>query len=190
MPRLLLVLLLLGSLGCAERRENDTSVYFAGEVVNPTDSLVVLLKGEDPIATGRLDGQNRFEIRLDSLESGLYIFSHKPEVQYVYLEEGYSLQIRLNTVAFDESLVFGGRGEEINNFLIDFFLESEGEEALIRDYYIPMEPEYFSAKLDSLRMRKLQNLQELRDEFPITDGAYQTAYASIVYQHYLYKEKY
>ena len=190
MARLLLLLLFIGFLGCKEKSDESKSVYFAGEIVNPTDSLVILLKGEQPIDSARLDSQNRFEFQFDSLPSGLYNFRHQPEFQYVFLEEGDSVQIRLNTVAFDESLVFSGQGEQINNFLIDYFLESEAKEGLIREYYIPLEPEAFEAKLDSLQSRDLRNLEALRSEFPITEAAYHTAHSSIVYQNYLYKEKY
>ena len=190
MTRILPLLLILGLLSCGEREFRETFGYLAGEVVNPTDSLGVILKGEQPVDSAVLDDQNRFAFELDSLESGLYNFLHKPELQYVYLEEGDSLQIRLNTVAFDESLIFSGKGEQVNNFLIDFFLESEGEQGLIWDYYIPMEPEAFVAKLDSLKVRKLRELQSLREEFGMTEEAYHTAHSSIVYQYYLYKEKY
>lgn len=190
MIRLLLLLTLLGVWSCQEPPQDDKPVSISGEIVNPTDSYVILYKGEEPIDSARLDAQNRFELRIDSLESGLYNFFHRPEFQYIYLEQGDSMQIRLNTVAFDESLVFSGSGEAVNNFLIDFFLESEGEENLIRETLGPMEPEAFSAKIDSLKVRKVRELEELKNEFPITEGAYHTARASIVYKNYYYREKY
>ncbi|MEJ2162992.1 MAG: redoxin domain-containing protein [Robiginitalea sp.] len=190
MVRFLLLLILSGVIGCTENQEQGNPAFFAGEIVNPTDSLVILFKGEQPIDSARLDNQNRFSFTLDSLQSGLYNFRHKPEFQYVYLEEGDSLQIRLNTFAFDESLVFSGTSEGINNFLIDFFLEAEAEQGFIREYLIPMEPQVFSSKLDSIKMRKLKDLDDLRIEFLISDKAYHTAHASILYQHYLYREKY
>lgn len=190
MKKLLLLLLFWGVLSCSEKDSNSKAVFFAGEIVNPTDRFVVLLKGEQPLDTAALDANNRFEFRLDSVEDGLHSFKHDPEYQYVYLEGGDSLQIRLNTVAFDESLVFSGRGEEINNFLVELFLESEGEEYLIRDSFIPMEPEAFSTRLDSILSLKLVRLEELQEEVPMTEGAYQAARASILYQNYLYREKY
>ncbi len=190
MIRLLLLLLLLGIWGCQEPSQDDKPVSISGEIVNPTDPYVILYKGEQPIDSARLDAQNRFELRIDTLESGLYNFFHRPEFQYIYLEQGDSMQIRLNTVAFDESLVFSGSGDAVNNFLIDFFLESEGEENLIRETLGPMEPEVFSAKIDSLKVRKVRELEELKNEFPITEGAYHTARASILYKNYYYREKY
>jgi hypothetical protein len=182
--------LLLGIWGCQEPSQDDKPVSISGEIVNPTDPYVILYKGEQPIDSARLDAQNRFELRIDTLESGLYNFFHRPEFQYIYLEQGDSMQIRLNTVAFDESLVFSGSGDAVNNFLIDFFLESEGEENLIRETLGPMEPEVFSAKIDSLKVRKVRELEELKNEFPITEGAYHTARASILYKNYYYREKY
>ncbi len=190
MIRLLLLLMILGVWGCQEPQQDRRPVSISGEIVNPTDPYVILYKGEEPIDSARLDAQNRFVLRIDSLENGLYNFFHRPEFQYIYLEQGDSMQIRLNTIAFDESLVFSGSGEAVNNFLIDFFLESEGEENLIREALVPMEPEAFSAKLDSLKVRKVRQLEELNSEFPITEGAYHTARASILYKNYYYREKY
>jgi len=190
MIRLLLLLLLLGIWGCQEPSQDDKPVSISGEIVNPTDPYVILYKGEQPIDSARLDAQNRFELRIDTLESGLYNFFHRPEFQYIYLEQGDSMQIRLNTVAFDESLVFSGSGDAVNNFLIDFFLESEGEENLIRETLGPMEPDVFRSKLDSLKANKVRKLDELNNEFLITEGAYHTALSSILYKNYYYREKY
>lgn len=190
MIRFLPLFVFLGIWGCQQPVQKTNPVFIAGEIVNPTDSYVILFKGEEVIDSAALDEQNRFVLRIDSLENGLYNFFHRPEFQYIYLEQGDSMQVRLNTVAFDESLVFSGSGEAVNNFLIDFFLESEAEENLIRDALIPMEPEAFSTKLDSLKNRKIRELDELKSEFPITEGGYHTARASILYKNYYYKEKY
>ena len=190
MKKLLLLLLFFGLLGCSEKNTKTEEVIFAGEIVNPTDRFVVLLKGEQVVDTATLDDQNRFEFRLDSVDDGLHSFKHDPEYQYIYLEKGDSLQVRLNTVAFDESLVFSGEGEEINNFLIELFLESEAEEYLIRDSFIPLEPEVFSSRLDSIKSIKLARLDQLQEETPLSAGAFEAARASILYQNYLYREKY
>jgi hypothetical protein len=190
MTRFLPLLILMGVWGCQQQQQNIKPVYISGEIVNPTDRYVILFKGEQPIDSALLDDQNRFFLTIDSLESGLYNFFHRPEFQYIYLEQGDSMQVRINTVAFDESLVFSGSGEAINNFLIDLFLESEGEEDLIRQAIVPMEPEAFSAKLDSLKIRKISQLEELNKDFPITEGGLHTARASILYKNYYYREKY
>ena len=120
MIRILLALVILSFISCvSEKRTDDSRVYFAGEIVNPTTETVILYKGDSLIDSVSLDEQNRFVINLDSVEEGLHHFYHHPELQYVFLEKGDSLQIRLNTVDFDESLVFSGHGEEVNNFLLN-----------------------------------------------------------------------
>ena len=175
---------------CGRNEKAATSTYFAGEIVNPTSEYIVLYQGEQVLDSARLDARNHFEIRIDSLKAGLYHFVHHPERQYVYLEPGDSMQMRLNTVSFDESLAFSGKGEVINTYLINLFLDAENEENLIRDSYIRMEPELFLAKMDSLRDDKLGTLEELRQEEGLSDGAYEMARASILYKNFFYRESY
>ena len=175
----LFLLFLVLIYACDGKDTAVTSTYLAGEIVNPTSGQVILYKGEEAVDTAELNADNRFEIHLDSVKEGLYHFFHRPEMQYVYLSPGDSLQIRLNTVAFDESLVFSGEGEDINNFLINLFLNAEKEENVIRESYIRLEPEVFSTKLDSLKDQKMAELEALREESDISDNAYRMARSSI-----------
>ncbi len=184
---LLLLVLLIYSCGTSEKQ--TSKVYFAGEIVNPTSEFVVLYKGDTAIDSVSLDSDNRFHIELDSVDAGLHHFYHDPELQYVFLENGDSLVIRLNTYYFDESLVFSGQGEEVNNFLIEMFLTNEKEEDFIYDYY-KLEPEEFCDKIDSLHEVKIAQLEELQEETPLTEKAYELAKAGIVYNSYVYKEPY
>ena len=73
----------------------------------------------------KLDDKNRFLTKLDNHKNGLYKFYHNREYQYINLEKGDSLLLRLNTFAFDESLFFTGKGAEKNNFYIELFLLNE-----------------------------------------------------------------
>ena len=190
MIRILLSLLILSLISCNESPDEITSgVYFAGEIVNPTSNEVVLYKGDTVIDSVQLDDQNRFVIQLDSVEEGLHHFYHHPELQYVFLEQGDSLQIRLNTVDFDESLVFSGRGEEVNNFLLSLFLANEQEEELVYAYY-RLEPEIFKEKIDSLKHNKVRMLKELHSEDVLSEQAFHIAKAGILYSSFIYTEAY
>lgn len=184
---LLLTLFLISS--CATSERQTTTVHFAGEIVNPTSDYVVLYKGDSALDSVTLDENNRFVMELDSVDEGLYNFYHYPEYQYVFLENGDSLQIRLNTHYFDESLVFSGEGEEVNNFLIEMFLAHEKEEDLIYDFY-KLEPEDFCKRIDSLSDVKVQQLEEVHEETPLSEEAYEMARASIEYNTFFYKEPY
>lgn len=175
--------------GCQGTEENSNRVFFAGEIVNPTDRQVVLYRGEKAIDSIELDENNRFVFSLDSVQQGLHHFYHHPELQYVYLENGDSLQARLNTVDFDESLVFSGKGEEINNLLLEIFLNTEQEEDLVYSFY-DLEPTVFSLKLDSLRNNKLNLLDKSMTEFEFSNKAYEMVKAGIVYNSNISREAY
>lgn len=189
MYKQLLYLVLLCIVGCGQGEKRDPNIFFAGEIVNPTDTKVFLYKGDAVIDSAALDEQNRFAFSIDSIEDGLYHFNHYPELQYVYLERGDSLMMRLNTIDFDESLIFSGKGEEINNFLLELFLSHEEEADLISDLY-KLGPTDFSHKIDSLQELKLSELDALIEETEISEKKEKVARASIVYNYHTFKEKY
>ena len=148
-----------------------------------------MYKDDIVIDSAKLNDDDQFSFNLQGIEEGLYHFDHSPELQYVYLQEGDSMLIRLNTIEFDESLVFSGQGSEINNFLIEMFLAHEDEEMMIYDFY-KLPPEEFSHKIDSLRSDKMLQLEDLVKENDLSENVYSMAKASIDYNCYLYKEKY
>ena len=190
MNRNLLYCFILLIASCNTVEKGSPSVFFAGEIVNPTSKYVVLHKGEEVIDSALLDTNNRFSFSFDSIPMGLYHFKHAPEYQYVYLEPGDSLMVRLNTVDFDESLVFSGKGEEVNNFLLDVFLGNEKEEQLVSKNYNALESEDFKQKINALRGKKINALNILKEEGGLSNNAYNIAEASINYTYYNYKERY
>jgi hypothetical protein len=175
--------------GCNVGENKPTGIYFGGEIVNPTSDYVVLCKDDSIIDSIPLDAENRFSLRLDSIEAGLYHFDHSPEYAYVYLEQGDSLQVRLNTIDFDESLVFSGKGEEANNFLVELFLSNEEDQKTINSYYA-LDPISFDRKLDSLMSLKKVALNNFESQVPVSPSFQKIAMASINYNAYAYKEKY
>ncbi|MRH99781.1 transaldolase [Kriegella sp. EG-1] len=189
MNKKLLYLLVIVLASCGKGKNSSSNVYFTGEIVNPTASHVVLYKGDNIIDSAQLDEHNRFIFRFDSITDGLYHFNHAPELQYVYLKKGDSLAVRLNTVAFDESLVFSGDGEEINNFLLELFLANEEERSGINSTF-KLQPEEFIKNLDSLANQKLEILNTLTEEGNFSDREVKIAKASIKYGYDSYKEKY
>lgn len=189
MNKSLLYAFIIAFVGCSTKVEKSQNVFFAGEIVNPTSEYVVLYKDEIVIDSAKLNSDNRFSIRLNSPADGLYHFDHHPELQYVYLEQGDSLMIRLNTEDFDESLIFSGKGEEINNFLLEIFLSAEEELPIVYSYsHLP--PSRFQEKIDSLQNLKNTTLNILRKESDLSENAVIMAQASIDYNYYTYKEKY
>lgn len=189
MKRILLLAFSVLLISCNSSFEKNT-VLFAGEIVNPSSEYVVLYKGSQIIDSAKLDEANRFTFQLASIEDGLYHFNHEPEVQYVYLEKGDSLLVRLNTQYFDESLVFSGTNEEVNNFLLELFLSDEEEERDIRTNYFGLESGEFSDKMSELRNEKLSMLATIQNESSLSPKAFDIAKSSVDYTYYRYMEIY
>ncbi|NHM01582.1 TlpA family protein disulfide reductase [Flavobacterium difficile] len=101
--------------------ENHTA-YFGGEIENPKNNFVVFMKNNKVVDTFYLDKNNRFFHKFDSLTPGLYSFKHDPEYQYVFFDKNDSIMIRLNSNDFDNTLMYCGRGDEKNNFMMELFL--------------------------------------------------------------------
>lgn len=189
MLRFLLSSIVLSITACSHKSGEGASVFFGGVIVNPTSDYVVLYRNDSAIDSVPLDKQHRFAFTLKGIEEGLYHFDHSPELQYIYLQEGDSTYLRLNTMEFDESLVFSGKGSEINNFLIETFLAHEHEASLVDTYYA-LDPNAFSKKIDSLRATKTRHLQEIATAHTLSEKAVAVAKAAIDYNSFAYKEKY
>ena len=191
MKRFLLFSSLIGLFSCMEKNIPPDTVYFAGEIVNPTSDYVVLYKNDAVVDSAKLDESNRFAFSLDHLDEGLHHFDHAPQYQYVYLERGDSLLIRLNAspAYFDESLVFSGDNEMVNNFMIEMFLTHEDEENLVYSFF-KLPPMDFSNKIDSLRGQKLEELELLLNNEEVSVDGHAIAKAAVDYNSFLYKEKY
>ena len=96
-------LFLIGCTSNDTKKANGT--YLGGEIINPRTDNVIIAKNDIPIDTVLLDSQNRFFYTFTDFEPGIYNFLHW-EGQMVYLEEGDSLLLRVNTRDFDESLSY------------------------------------------------------------------------------------
>ena len=123
-------------ISCKKEFEASNYVaYFGGEVQNPQNNYVVFLKDNEVVDTIYLDKNNRFMHKFDSLAPGLYTFKHDPEYQYVYFDKNDSLMVRMNAFDFDNSIVFCGRGDEKNNFLMEMYLKNEEDKATMYDVF-------------------------------------------------------
>ncbi|MCX7552154.1 TlpA family protein disulfide reductase [Xanthomarina sp. F2636L] len=187
----LLVLFGLTLVSCKKDSKQDKGdvAYIGGEIINPSNNYVVLLKANSVIDTMTLDSKNRFIYKLDQLNSGLYTFSHGGEIQMVLLEPNDSIMLRLNTMDFDESLVFTGNGAKKNNYLINLFLDGEVEDKIVLGFsQLPATD--FEEKLDSLKEKKLKKLQRFVSKQSPSELFIHLAKSSINYDYYLSKEVY
>ncbi|MCG2611649.1 hypothetical protein LZZ90_09035 [Flavobacterium sp. SM15] len=170
-----------------EFKDGDYTAYFGGEIINPNNRYVLLLKDNEVVDSILLDDKNRFFKKFDSLAPGMYTFRHEPEYQYIYFGKNDSLMLRLNTKEFDNSLVFCGRGDQKNNFMIEMFLKNESD----KDYEV-FDESYkdFTKSIDSsLKVKKAFYLRR-KTEIGWDDKFDVYAKASIDLNHLAKKEIY
>ncbi len=185
------LLTLLTLFACKNDYKNAESNYafIGGEIINPNSDFVVLSKDDVVIDTIKLDNRNRFIYKITNLNDGLYTFYHGGEVQMVLLEPRDSLVFRLNTLEFDESLVFTGIGDKKNNYLINEFLENELQENKIFKF-CQLKPGVYQNRIDSLKLLKLNKLKEFKGKYKSSLLFDKIAQANINYSYYSSKEVY
>ena len=168
---------------------NDYIAYFGGEIVNPNSQYVYFCKDNEVIDTLKLDKKNRFFIQFDSLAPGLYTFKHEPEYQYVYFDKNDSIMVRVNSKDFDASLVFCGRGDQKNNFLIELYLNNEKDKNSmfpVFDYDITR----FQKNIDSSYRVAQKFYTTKKEEIKWNDDFDKFAKSSVDLPHYSKKELY
>lgn len=183
-------MLLATLLSCKKDADKEGSyAYFGGEIINPNNDYVLLLSPNHQSDTLFLDSTNRFFTKLDNLSPGLYTFRHGGEYQMALLEPRDSVMLRLNTLDFDESLVFTGDGAKKNNFLIKLFLENEKDQENFINI-TQMVPERFEQYIDSARTERLNEFSKFSKQNRLSERFDNIAETSINYGYFSTKEMY
>ena len=127
LPLGFLISLLLFLSSCQNKYSNKNYVaYFGGEIINPKNPYVLFCRNNEVLDTLKLDKNNRFFKKFDSLTPGMYSFKHEPEYQYVYFDKNDSIMLRVNSNEFDNSLILLFYSLYIIEFyIISFFLFSK-----------------------------------------------------------------
>ncbi len=171
MIKYLAPLLSIFLLSCNNTKKEDLT-YIGGKIINPKSDFVTLHDHyEEVIDSIKLKSDNTFTGTFKNIKSGLYLFKHGAEYQYIFLEPQDSLLIRLNTWDFDESLVFSGSNAEKNNALIENFLVNEKQ---VKDFYqfYKLAPDNFLQTVDSLKTIKDNYIEDYNTNYPNTSKSY------------------
>ena len=175
---------------CENSSSRETNfAYLGGEIVNPTSDFIVIQKGGEILDSVRLDEKNKFSYRIDSVKTGIYSFEHRPEVQHFYISPGDSLLLRVNTLAFDESLHFSGTGDTQNNFIAEMYLLDKANSDLLLSFY-KTPPTEFLKQTDSIKKSRIENLDRLKTKKNFTPEFVTLARKIINYESYDLKERY
>jgi peroxiredoxin len=182
------VLTLLSS--CNEEFKNDNyTAYFGGEVSNPTNRYILFCKDAEVIDTIPLKQDNTFLFKFDSLAPGLYSFKHEPEYQYVYFDKNDSIMVQMNSKNFDESIVFCGRGDQKNNFLMETYLKNEEDKNQMFTTF-DYEFDKFSKLIDDSYKLSNQFYSSQKEKIKWSDSFDTYAKAMIDFHYYSKKEIY
>ena len=131
---------------------NDTlrdDFFLGGEIINPPSNYVNFYYNNIKIDSIELDSENKFFKKLENIQPGIYRIEHIPENQYIIIENGDSLWIRVNVEDFKESLTFSGKGSSKNNFLVDMSNLNDYENDFLSSIY-NKESEFYKKAIDSL----------------------------------------
>ena len=187
LPLLIFMVFLLSA--CDRSEDSGDKIYIGGQIVNPHTHYVVLAQNNQIVDTMFLNGKNQFGTQYDSLEEGIYTLRHNPENQIMYVEPGDSILVWLNTLQFDRSMNFSGRGSEKSSFLLDMLLNNQRNSDLILSYY-KYDPERFSRITDSIKEQRIETLKELDDEHNFSEKFLDIARTVIDYEYYDLRERY
>ncbi|AXG74433.1 hypothetical protein DVK85_09385 [Flavobacterium arcticum] len=180
---------LLFVLASCNKESCNYTAYFGGEIINPRTPYIIFSKDNNVLDTIPLDVNNRFFIKYDSLTPGLYSFRHEPEYQYVYFDKNDSLMVSVNSDNFDQSIVFSGRGEKKNNFLMELYLLNDEDRN--KSYRI-YEEEYsdFIKAIDSSYKKREAFYKKNKEEIAWSDDFDLYAKARLQFSQYTKKEYY
>ena len=172
--RILLILLLFFS--C----KSDNTTVFSSKILNNTSDSISIYKDNNMIYESVVDVDGLFNITIDTITSGLYTFYHEPEFQYIIIDENDNLQIRLNTLDFDESLVYTGKGSSKNNFLMDVFLRSENDELEINSK-LDLAFDTFKNLVDSLYNKQMNSFKLFKENNILSNSSKEIINTAILY---------
>lgn len=178
-------------IGCgSDNNRVDSGTYLGGEIVNPTSNYIILSKNDQFIDSITLDQNNSFSYKFKDFKEGLYKILHN-EQQLIYLEEGDSLLMRVNTFEFDETLTFSGYGEAENNLLVQFFLQNEQEnDLMIKGDIYQEDPKTFNQNILKLKQERELLLTNFLSKHKVSAEFERIANAIIKYDFCARKEVY
>ncbi|WP_419213632.1 TlpA family protein disulfide reductase [Maribacter sp. X9] len=131
-------------------------------------SGTIIDKNSDSLTISSETYQKRLEVNSDGtfsdtlkVEKGYYVLFDGKEYTSLYLENGFDLNITLDTKAFDESIAYTGIGENANNYLAKKALMQE--KVLNNVDIFDLDKEAFGSYVDAVFDSLNQSFQSLKN---------------------------
>ncbi len=154
-----IVLVIILVISCKKQTKVNYALI-SGEVMNSNGKILVI-KDRSKVKQITVKEDGTFKDTIKNAE-GYYTLAYSRKITPLYLKNGYDLQINLDTKQPDKTLVYFGKGNEVNNYLtkMNFLKNSE----LGKDLYTLNEEE-FLAKLNSVKFKIKEELKGLDKDF-------------------------
>ena len=185
---IILAIILFFSNSCNIKNSRD-NFFLGGEIINPSSNYVNFYYNNIKIDSIELNSENKFFKNLENIQPGVYRIEHIPENQYIIIENGDSLWIRVNVEDFKESLSFSGRGSSKNNFLVDMSNLNDYENEFLSQIYNQGSYDY-KIVIDSLMDEKKDIWELFNKSVNQRNLGRKITKASIKYNYYNKLERY
>ncbi|WP_338410504.1 TlpA disulfide reductase family protein [uncultured Flavobacterium sp.] len=156
----IICLLLLSITVSFAQSEKKSTVKFSAKIENRTSDTLTIY---GPSKFKKIIAINKNGLFESSFETndGLHQFSDGTESSMMYLKDGDNLFMTMNTEAFDETIVYKGKGADENNFMAQKALKDEKFELTTSDKdsddFNSLIEEKKKVDLESLELEKLDN---------------------------------
>lgn len=136
MKKILLLLLILSTFSCVEKKEPINYTILSGKIENVTGPTLSVRNSEKIIKDFAVQEDGSFLDTIQNIETGYYTFKYNNETSAFYLKPGDNINLSLDTEVFDESIIYTGIGSNENNYLAQKYLKDEGLGKLVTYQYL------------------------------------------------------
>jgi thiol-disulfide isomerase/thioredoxin len=156
MKKVLIALCALSIVACKE--EAKDYVTFSGTITDKNSDSIVL-RTQTYSKTIKVNQDGTFSDTL-KVATGIYNFYDGGESSNVYLQNGYDLNMTLDTKMFDETISYTGTGDKTNNYLAKKALF---EETLFPPSLFDFEEADFKKNIAEINAKRIAFLEENKD---------------------------
>ena len=176
-------------MGCQTNPKEKKAVFVGGNIINPSNNYVILYDTQNNIDTLYLNDKNRFSHYFTTFKPGIHSFVHGGKHQSILLEDNDSIMMHINTLDFDESIVYNGIGAKKNNYLINLLLKLEKED-YSTNLSFSQSPEDYQRSVETYISKNSDDLESFLKINPNSELFEKVAISSIKYHYFTRKELY
>ena len=176
-------------MSCQTKPKEKKAVFVGGNIINPSNNYVILYDTQNNIDTLYLKDKNRFSHYFTTFKPGVHSFVHGGKHQSILLEDNDSIMMHINTLDFDESIVYNGIGAKKNNYLINLLLKLEKED-YSTNLSFSQSPEDYQRSVETYISKNSDDLESFLKINPNSELFEKVAISSIKYHYFTRKELY